>query len=270
MPLYMPPGSPIPTSTFATLPTAPAVGSQIYVTDVGEYGAVYTAKNGAWTHTGEIEVIQKAKGWLVPSLAAANAATYSQTGTTITVTSTGHNIPDVVYNSKDVYLNMGTAATGAIIPPGWFSNFTYVSADSFTCTSTVSQTGTGAVNTNIAETVVGDLNATILGGALGLNGKLSFSFLSSNNNSGNNKTVRFNFATNPINYNNTTVLFRSLKSEPISNRNNQSSQVLEYGGAPYVYAVDTSVDFTCGFALVCAAANDYVAIHSASFYISPS
>jgi hypothetical protein len=249
---------------------ADAQGSQILITDIGEYGAVYTSNGIEWAHSGEIEIIQKAKGWLCPSLAAANAASYAQSGNVITVTSTGHNIPDVVYNSKDVYLNMGAAATGATISAGWFSNFQYVSADSFTCTSTLSQTSTGTVNTNTAETVVGDLSATILGGLLDLNGKLSFSFLSSNNNSVNNKTVRFKFGTNPINYNNTTVLFRSLKSEPISNRNSQTSQVLEYGGAPYVYSVDTSADFSCGFALLCDAANNYVAIHSASFYISPS
>ena len=140
MPLYMPPGSPIPTSTFAALPPAGANGSQIYVSDIGEYGAVYTAKNGLWTHAGQIEIFQRAKGWIVPSLASANAATYSQTGTTITVTSTGHNIPATNYDTKDVYLNMGTAATGATIPPGWFSNFQRTGVNTFTCVSTVSQT----------------------------------------------------------------------------------------------------------------------------------
>ena len=267
-----PDNSKIRSVTFAEMLTLPVgvAGSKLYVSDIGEYGAEYISNGTIYTHSGDIEIIQKGKGWLCPSLAAANAATYSQSGTTITVTSTGHNIPDVVYNTKDVYLSMGTTATGATIPAGWFSNFTYVDANTFTCVSTVSQTGTGAVNTNTAETLVPDLNASVVGNTMGLDGKLCFSFLSSNNNSVNNKTVRFKFATNSINYNNTTALFRSIKSEPISNRHNMSSQVLEYGGAPYVYSVDTSADFTCGFALLSDAPNNYIAIHSCAIYISPS
>jgi len=260
-------GSPLITTTFANKPAPGPVGSQIYISDIGEYGAVFTSNGSVWSHTGDIEIIQKGKGWLLPSLAAANAATYSQTGTTITVTSVGHNIPATGYNTKDVYLNMGVAATGATIPPGFFSNFTYVSADSFTCTSTISQTGTGTVNTNIAEIIVADLNNTIKGSVLGLDGKIHISFLSSNNNSATTKTVFFNFATNPIDYPNTTTLFRNPKADAIINRHSFTSQVMEHLSQPTLYAVDTSVDFNCGFSMLCEAANDYVAIHSASVYI---
>ena len=262
-------GGSAPTSTWANRPSVGTVGSRIYISDVGEYGAEFVSNGTVWAHTGEIEIIQKAKGWIVPSLAAANAATYSQSGTTITVTSTGHNIPATAYNSKDVYLNVGTAATGATIPPGWFSNFQRTGADTFTCVSTVSQTGTGTVNTNIAEITVGDLTSSVPGGLLGLNGKLMFSLLSSNNNSAGAKTARFNFNGTPLDYINTTATISNLATDPvpIMNRNNQASQVLGYNGVSTILAVDTSVDITCNFSLTCAAASDYIAIHAASVYI---
>jgi len=259
-------GASAPVSTWANLPAAGIIGSRIYISDIGEYGAEFVSNGTVWAHTGEIEIIQKAKGWIVPSLAAADAATYSQTGTVITVTSTGHNIPDLSYNSKDVYLNMGTAATGSTIPPGWFSNFTYVNANTFTCVSTVSQTGTGTVKTNLAETIVPDLNVTILGGVLGLDGKITFSFMPSFNTSAGNKKVTLNYDGTAIVHSNPTSQITS----DIFNRHSQNSQVVYYNGNITVLAVDTSVDFNCGFSLLLNAANDYVAIHAASVYISIS
>jgi hypothetical protein len=219
-----------------------------------------------WAHTGSIEIIQKGKGWIVPSLAAADAATYSQTGNIITVTSVGHNILSTGYDTKDVYLNMGTAATGATIPPGWFSNFTYVSANSFTCVSTVSQTGTGTVNTNLAETSVPDLNATILGEVLGLDGKTTFTFLASKNVSANAKTVKVAYDGEILDHLNPTAPITS----DICSRHSQNSQVVYHNGNITLLAADTSTDFNCGFSLLLAAANDYIAIHAASVYISIS
>lgn len=260
------------TVTFANLPASAPIGAQIYVSDIGEYGAVYTGNGTAWVHSGQIEIFQRAKGWIVPSLAAANAATYSQAGTTITVTSTGHNIPATNYDTKDVYLNMGAAATGATIPPGWFSNFQRTGVNTFTCVSTVSQTGTGAVNTNIAEVAISDITSNVPGSSMGLNGKLLFSYLSSNNNSAGSKTARFKIDAATLEYTNTTATISDLATDPvtISNRNSFTSQVLGYNGVSTILAIDTSIDFSCGFTVVCSAANDYIAIHSASLYISPS
>jgi hypothetical protein len=262
--------SDLTTVTFDNLPASAPIGAQIYVSDIGEYGAVYTGNGITWAHTGEIEIIQKGKGWLVPSLAAADAATYSQSGTTITVTSTAHAIPDLKYNTKDVYLNIGTAATGATIPPGWFSNFTYVSANSFTCTSTVSQTGTGAVNTNLAEIAIADLTSNIIGNSLGLNGLSKFSYLSSSTGNASAKWLRFYFGTHEIKYTNAGVAVAEVKEFPISSRNSTISQVYNWGGFPTVIAINTAVDVMCSFSLQCETANDYLAIHFADVYISPS
>jgi hypothetical protein len=270
MPLYYPNGSPIPATTFANNPPVGPAGSKIYVSDIGEYGAEYISNGTSWTHNGEIEIIQKAKGWIVPSLAAADAATYSQTGTVITVTSIGHNIPATSYDTKDVYLNMGTAATGATIPPGWFSNFQRTGADTFTCVSTVSQTGTGAVNTNLNVTIIPDLASTMLGGSLGLNGVLKYSLLGSNNNSAGTKTTTFNYGAFAYGTQNTTGTLTSLVDIIIANRNSNTSKVTNIGTSIFVFDVDTSINQACTFSLDLSAANDYAAIHLASLYMNPS
>jgi hypothetical protein len=263
-------GASAPTYTWANRPAVGTIGSRIYISDVGEYGAEFVSNGSTWSHIGTIEIIQKGKGWLVPSLAAANAATYSQSGTTITVTSTGHNIPDLKYNTKDVYLNMGTAATGATIPPGWFSNFTYISANSFTCISTVSQTGTGAVNTNLAEITPADITAIINGNLLGLDGKTIFSYLASTTGSASAKRLKMKFGTTAIIHNQGGVSVAEVINYPIANRHNANSQVYNFGGFPVVIAEDTTADITCSFSMQCDVANDYSAIHAASVYISIS
>ena len=265
-------GGSAPTSTWADRPAVGTIGSRIYISDIGEYGAELVSTGTVWAHTGPIEIMQRAKGWISPSLAAADAATYSQSGTTITVTSTGHNIPATNYDTKDVYLNMGTAATGATIPPGWFSNFQRTGADTFTCVSTVSQTGTGSVNTNTSEIFITDLTSTINGGVLGLNGVTDYALFASNNNNANIKTSTFYFGSVAIPYESTTATVNGVVSAPISNRNSYTSQFTLINGATTlgVISQDTSVDFTISYSLQCAAANDYIAIHAASVYIKIS
>jgi hypothetical protein len=270
MPLYMPPGSPIPQTTFAALPPAAPLGAQIYVTDIGEYGAVYTGNGTKWSYAGSIEVIQKGKGWIVPALAPSDTATYSQTGNIITVTSAGHNIPATTYDSKDVYLEMGTAATGATIPPGWFSNFQRVTLNEFTCVSAVSQTGTGTVKTNLAVTPIPETISTIPGGVLGLNGALLYSFLSSNNNSAGTKYVSFNFGAESVAHGTAFDIVKEVHEATISNRNNEASQALADNATPRVTSVNTATDMTCSFSLQCLTGADYVAVHSCSIYILPS
>jgi hypothetical protein len=262
--------SPVQTTIFSLLGPAGPAGTKRYVTDVGEYGAEYISNGVTWTHSGGIEIIQKAKGWLLPSLSAADAATYSQSGTLITVTSVGHNIPATNYDTKDVYLNIGTAATGATIPPGWFSSFQRTGADTFTCVSTVSQTGTGAVNTNISVTPVNELSSTIIGGVLRSNGVTDFSFTSSNNNSAGVKSVLFWFGIDQLSFDNTTTIVLPSSHNLISNRNNEAKQVFSFGGNIAVGTQNTAVDIPCIFSLQCAQQNDYVAIHAASVYIFPS
>lgn len=70
------------------------------------------------------------------------SATYSQTGTTVTVTYTAHGFT-AIYNGCNIYLCENGAS--GLLTPGWFTNFTFVNANSFTCTSTVSQSTSGNI-----------------------------------------------------------------------------------------------------------------------------
>jgi hypothetical protein len=76
--------------------------------------------------------------------------TYGQSGTTVTVTATSHGL-SAEQNGAQIYL---TQSAGALLT-GWFTNFTYVDANTFTCTSTVSQTVAGgtALGANASETM---------------------------------------------------------------------------------------------------------------------
>lgn len=63
-----------------------------------------------------------------------SGATYTQTGTTVTVNQTSHGLT-ADRNGCQIYL---TQNTGALVS-GWFTNFTYVDPNSFQCTSAISQ-----------------------------------------------------------------------------------------------------------------------------------
>jgi len=82
-------------------------------------------------------------------LVGGNGGAYSQTGTTITVTLTGHGIPSDLNGSK-CHLTIGTGSALT----GWFSNFTYVDANTFTVTSGVSQTTSGNLAANTSNTTI--------------------------------------------------------------------------------------------------------------------
>lgn len=135
-------------------------------------------------------LLDDATGYVVPALVAANAASYSQTGTVLTVTSTAHNMT-ATQNGKNVYLANATISTG-VAPVGysgnWFSGFTYINANSFSCTCTNSQSATGTILTNIASTAL-PITAILPAGSLGLNGLLEYELLTVNNNSAGAKSA---------------------------------------------------------------------------------
>lgn len=129
-----------------------------------------------------------AKG-IVPKLVFGGAsATYTQTGTTITVTKTAHGLTNVL-NGAQVHLTQGT---GALLT-GWFDGFAYVDANTFTCTSPISQTTSGNLGSNTTETtVVSDL---ITGGRLGATGQCEMRVAITTNSTANNKSIRAKLAT---------------------------------------------------------------------------
>lgn len=76
-----------------------------------------------------------------------SSASYFQTGTTVTVTQTSHGFTAAEHNGSQIYL---VGSTGSLVT-GWFTGFTYVNADSFTCTSSVSQSTSGNLGTSTAK-----------------------------------------------------------------------------------------------------------------------
>lgn len=155
--------------TWATKPDASMYTGRAWISDIGVAGSLWYSDGTTWNHVAPIILHNTYYGLVFASMAAANAATYSQSGTTVTVTCTGHNIPASLHNGKSIYLVPGTPVTGSQLATGFYTNFTYVDANTFTCTSTVSQTGTGAINTNTSASPVG-ITIPIPGGLLGPNG----------------------------------------------------------------------------------------------------
>lgn len=219
-------------------------------------------------------LLNKGKGWIVPSLAAANAATYSQTGTTLTVTSTGHNIPATTYNGYSVYLAIGSGLATA----GWYSNLQRTGVDTFTCVSTVSQTTSGIVNTNIAATVVTEATVTLPGTVMGPSGNVVFDAMFTGFISGNPKTPTIKVGAAAIMTLGNATTPNMVQGVRFKNKNNAgvnvSSSWLGYStnsNVPLVYtAINTDVDQSLTVSLNSAAANDWHCLETVSILVYPS
>jgi len=94
------------------------------------------------------------KKYLIPCLAV--GATYSQSGNTITVSSVGHGLTAAL-NGATAYL---VPTTGALAT-GWYSDFLYITADTFSVTSTISQITSGSL-LNITSGIFNILPAGIV------------------------------------------------------------------------------------------------------------
>jgi len=218
---------------------------------------------------------KNAAGWLVPSLAAANAATYTQTANTITVTSTGHNIT-AVQNGKSVYLVIGSG----LATTGWFSNFTYVDANTFTCTSTISQSTSGAVNTNTSITTINATDYILRGNSIGKNGAFEVRTLASMFGSTNAKTITSVFGGSNINIlAHAGSVVSSANRRMITNRNDESKQVSyninlydNVGGSTSAlsyFTINTTIDQTITQKLTVATASEFVALEHVMIMLYP-
>lgn len=262
--------------TWATKPAASAFVGQAFISDVGVNGSTWYSNGTTWIHEAPIVIRTKGQGWLVPSLITGDAATYSQTGTTITVTSTGHAIPNTTFNGYNVYLAIASGNATA----GWFTNFTYVDANTFTCTSTVSQSTSGGITTNTAETTVTELSSTIPGGLLGLNGSIRAHLLTENISSGNSKTLRVKLGSSAFMGVSLTTTISNSRIINIYNRGSQSAQVScgavnntgtgNSNGANTTGSIDTSTGQVLSVSLQNSAASEYVAVAGYAAEVMPS
>ena len=262
--------------TWTNKPSAATYGRGIaFFTDLNASGI---SNGDAWTVLQPVPLLQKATGWLIPSLAAANAATYSQTETTITVTSTAHGITATIYNGVPIYL----AIASGLATAGWYTNFTYVDANSFTCTSSISQSTSGVVNTNTASTTITDLTVNVPGTLMGLNGQLEDHTLISCSGSANNKRIQ-TFLGGQVFKNSITVGATMVAQEErhtLQNRNSLTAQVhlnafaIGDGTAttnPTEYkTIDTSIDKLLTHSVTVAAANEFIFVAYCKVTIFPS
>jgi len=126
--------------------------SSIQITDLGPFitTATNSALSGDWRHGGATVYngfFGSSDGALIIG---GSGGTYSQSGTTITVTLTSHLIPASVIDGCKVHLTISTGGATT----GWFTNFTRIDANTFQCTSSVSQSTSGNLGTNTAETYI--------------------------------------------------------------------------------------------------------------------
>lgn len=138
------------TDTYANIvagyPAASYSGASAKCTDLNmPSGCVVISDGTNWNLTAPINYSAMQEKWINFG---GTAATYSQTGTTVTVTQASHGLPATDFNGATIYL---TQSTGALLS-GNFTNFQYVNANSFTCVSTVSQSTSGNLGANTAET----------------------------------------------------------------------------------------------------------------------
>lgn len=191
-------------------------------------------------------------------------ATYSQTGTTVTVTLTGHGFTAADDNGASIYL---TQSTGALLT-GWFTNFTYVDANTFTVTSTVSQSTSGNLGTQTGEITVDTF--TLKGKLLGPNGGLTGWFKTQvNANNANNKRLRVRLnGTAVFTPNSTTGAVSSQIPFHLQNASStarqsgfptdSTSQVGSGSGTLQNYTIDTEADVTVTVTLQVSTATDHM------------
>lgn len=220
-----------------------------------------------WGQANEISkspyaIVKNKFSYIVPALVTGSAATFAQSGTTVTVTSAGHNIPATVHDGAKVYVSSATS-TGIAIPAGWYENFARTGTGTFTFTvpDGLSQTATGTITSNISETTVDDLTYLLRGGYLGNNGKLRFTGGISCNNSAGAKTLKIKLDTAVIGtVAITTAVFGDLAQDVVTNRGAQTRQMIKSTGA--ALTVDTTANKNVTVTLQCAAASDYVALET--------
>lgn len=167
-------------------PPANYVGKQAFATDLGSQGrGAPVVSNGLnWRRLfSQADFAGTLKHLIIGGL----NATYSQTGTTVTVTWASHGLSAYEFNGASVYLVQNTGSLSS----GWFTDFTYVDADTFTVTSVVSQTTSGNLGTNTAETDIPvGFTFPATTGFVEVGDLLSFSGLFRHKNSITNKTAK--------------------------------------------------------------------------------
>jgi len=115
-------------------------------------------------------------------------ATYGQSGNTVTVTATGHGLP----TTKNGYRIFWPGSSA--IPMGWYLEFQYVDANTYTFRNPTAQTiGPGTAITGTLPVTSGDqvcVVDTLPGGSVGKFGRVKLCWVRSGDLTAGNKTLR--------------------------------------------------------------------------------
>lgn len=241
------------------------------ITDVGVGGSTWYGDGTDYSTNGEVTLSQPSTGWIVHSMLAANASTFSQSGKTVTVISAGHGLTAAAHNGKSIYLILAGVGT-------WCTNFTYIGTASFTCTSPTSQTTSGTITTNTSETTITPLTYNLFGGLMGQIGSLKLEGLISCTNSAGVKTSRCYYDTADFyrqslaGVSSTSVL-RTLKNKTASSQVSQAFNAGFPATSTSViasfYAINSSINKSITFSLQLAAANEYIAVEYMIIKVQP-
>jgi len=271
----------IVTTTWANRATAiaaiaaltPANGV-VRVTDAGANGSLWYCDGVGLKISSGIQFGELTTGVLVPSLVAANLATYSQVGTTITVDNTvGHGIPATLFDGNSVYLKV---SSGALVE-GIYTNFQRTGANTFTCVSAISQTISGNLSTNTSITTIKSF--TIPGNILGLNGRFETNVETRLLNTANAKTVTYSFGgttyyTLSAPSNTLLVNITGMRNKNATNVQNATCLDASTGLSAAIStlrtaAIDTTANQDVALKCTLAAANEYMCIEHCALIVFP-
>ncbi len=262
------------TAISAIAALTPAEG-YVRITDIGPNGSLWWCNGVKLIRDTSVVLAELTVGVILPSLVAANLATYSQTGTTITVDNTiGHNIPATTFNGNSVYL---TPSSGTLVE-GIFTNFQRTGANTFTCESTISQTISGNLASTTGQKILASF--TIPAALLGATGRFETTIESQVFNSSNNKTITgalsgVTYYTVSVTTVGRKVVIAGMRNKNATNVqqatcNDTSTGLSTNTGTLLVGTVDTTANTTVTLRGTVAAANEFLCIEHSSFSVYPS
>ena len=156
---------------------------------------------------------------IFPSLV--NGSTAAQAGSTVTVTATAHGIPSAAYDGWKVWYPGSTN-----IPAGWYSDFQYLTVDTFSFTAADSKTvASESVNGGSYVSAYTEIVRTIIpGNSMGKDGRITCKILRGGDTTSGNKQMRTNLGGTALNSNATWTSPAVMALYSIFNVNSEAKQ----------------------------------------------
>ena len=267
------------TFTWANKPAVGYLGQSIIVSDLGLNGVNFVWTGAKWSRDCNFIFQQSTLNYIVPSL---TAPTYSQLGNVITVTNVGHNI-SAIENGGSIYLLQGTVLTG-VAPTSngqWFTNFTWLTADTFSCQATNSQTATGLFLQNLSETTI-PVTKVLPGGVLGATGILETDYTTSCNNSANTKIAYLRLGGAAYHYVGVGINSVGIRAHGVLSNISETKQTALKLGFAFGFqagaasdswvslALNTTLPLNNSISVAVGSANDYMAVSNFISRVNPT